>query len=156
MIISCGECGRDVSDKAAACPHCGAPAAAKPARAANQPNRTGKGFSIPWRWVFPIAAAAATFATKPDVERLEDKIYNEALAFVQDQQITEDDNILSGFIKIGCALDARACAEEITARAVIRDRDLIFFRSATITIEGTEISCWGALGDWRCDNSGKQ
>lgn len=155
MIISCGECGKDVSDKATACPHCGAPPTARPAQAANRSTAGGRGFSIPWRWIFPLAAAAITFATKPDVDLLKDKIYNEALAMVQDQQITEDDNILSGFIKIGCALDARACAEEITARAVIRDRDLVFFRSATITIEGSEISCWGALGDWRCDNSEK-
>jgi len=27
-LIKCGECGRDVSDKAAACPHCGAPTVA--------------------------------------------------------------------------------------------------------------------------------
>jgi hypothetical protein len=34
MLIDCSECGRRISDKAAACPHCGAPVSAAPRRQA--------------------------------------------------------------------------------------------------------------------------
>ena len=38
-LIACGECGREISDKAAACPHCGAPMKAPVAPAAPGPHR---------------------------------------------------------------------------------------------------------------------
>ena len=34
-LIACGECGREISDRAATCPHCGAPASPE-ATAANE------------------------------------------------------------------------------------------------------------------------
>jgi uncharacterized membrane protein YvbJ len=40
-LINCGECGKEVSDKAANCPNCGAPiASAKETRAAGAPLTT--------------------------------------------------------------------------------------------------------------------
>lgn len=152
MIISCAECGKDVSDKASACPHCGAPPFAPAMKAAAEPAEPRRAFKIPWGWIVPVAVAVIAFATKPEISRLENMIYEEALAFAQDQQITEDDNLLSGFLKFGCVLDAPACAEEMTRRTVIRDRDLLLLRIATITLDGTEASCWGVLGDWWCND----
>lgn len=151
MIVSCAECGKEVSDKATACPHCGAPPAPLAAQAATAPKEEHRGFSIPWGWVIPLAVAVVAFATKPEVSRLEDMVYEEALAAAQNQEITEDDNLLSGFLKFGCVLDAPACAEEMTNRTVIRDRDLLLFRIATITLDDAEASCWGVFGDWWCN-----
>lgn len=151
MIVSCGECGKDVSDKAAACPHCGAPVP-QTAQTASAPAEPRRSVSIPWGWIIPVVIAAIAFATKPEVSRLEDMIYEEALAAAQNQEITEDDNLLSGFLKFGCVLDAPACAEEMTNRTVIRDRDLLLIRIATITLDDAEASCWGIFGDWWCND----
>ncbi|WP_315125244.1 zinc-ribbon domain-containing protein [Comamonas antarctica] len=57
-LISCGECGREVSDKAAACPHCGAPVGSSEAvtsRSASeaQPKKTSR-----WRWVIGVPVGA--------------------------------------------------------------------------------------------------
>ncbi len=37
-LISCPECGREISDRATACPHCGCPVSAMPARTAASVN----------------------------------------------------------------------------------------------------------------------
>ncbi|KTG17751.1 MULTISPECIES: zinc ribbon domain-containing protein [unclassified Guyparkeria] len=43
-MMECPECGKEVSDKAAACPNCGAPIAAPPPKAA-RPGREPDGVS---------------------------------------------------------------------------------------------------------------
>jgi predicted amidophosphoribosyltransferase len=48
-LIKCSECGKDVSDKATACPNCGAPIGSEraPQRRANTPVRVVR---AGWRW----------------------------------------------------------------------------------------------------------
>lgn len=63
-LISCGECGKEISDKAAACPHCGAPVASEapqvgryyqdmPPPVMNPPKSGGSSW---WKWVIGIPA----------------------------------------------------------------------------------------------------
>jgi hypothetical protein len=48
-LIKCSECGKDVSDKATACPNCGAPIGSEraPQRRGNTPVRVVR---AGWRW----------------------------------------------------------------------------------------------------------
>lgn len=53
-LIPCGECGREVSDKAAACPHCGAPVSSGESVQnrrveESQPRKTSR-----WKWVVGV------------------------------------------------------------------------------------------------------
>lgn len=61
-LIECAECKKEVSDKAAACPHCGAPVAAAPSKrgtyyadtpavAAAPEKATGPGW---WKWLIGV------------------------------------------------------------------------------------------------------
>ncbi|MES2973404.1 MAG: zinc ribbon domain-containing protein [Pseudomonadota bacterium] len=52
-LIACGECGKEISDKAAACPHCGAPLAAPTATPMLVLEPPPK--SSVWGWVLGIA-----------------------------------------------------------------------------------------------------
>ena len=45
-LVACTECGKEISDKAASCPHCGAPAAMPAQPPAAQPASFGKLFLI--------------------------------------------------------------------------------------------------------------
>ena len=56
-LISCTECGKQISDKASACPHCGAPVTA-PNEAAAEPVKKGPKL---WLWV-PLGLVAAFLA----------------------------------------------------------------------------------------------
>ncbi|MBD9583585.1 zinc ribbon domain-containing protein [Delftia sp. DLF01] len=51
-LIACEECGKMVSDKAAACPQCGAPIAGAPSSAPVAPPSEQKG-SI-WKWIIGL------------------------------------------------------------------------------------------------------
>lgn len=60
-LIACGECGKEISDKAPACPHCGAPSESTPAKsiggpAPQPPPGSGSGGGI-WKWVVGVPVA---------------------------------------------------------------------------------------------------
>lgn len=61
-LIACAECGKEISDKAAACPHCGAPVASEapkvgryyqdmPPPVMNPPKSGGSGW---WKWLIGV------------------------------------------------------------------------------------------------------
>ena len=56
-LIACAECGKEISDKAAACPHCGAPVAA--VAQAEPPTEKKSGPKL-WLWI-PLGLVAAFF-----------------------------------------------------------------------------------------------
>lgn len=79
MLIKCGECGKDISDKAAACPSCGAPMAASvggvpTGGVASEPVAAKSGGGA-WKWVVGVPVLLVVLflgfgATRPvDPER---------------------------------------------------------------------------------------
>jgi hypothetical protein len=75
-LMSCPECGKQVSDKAAACPHCGAPIAAS-------------------------SSSAAPRAGEPRAEHGEPvEVYNPR----QDQFLTRNRGCLEVFVSLGLAI----------------------------------------------------
>ena len=56
-LVSCQECGKEISDKAASCPHCGAPqggAVAQPIPVVVTEVKKGSGV---WKWILGIPVA---------------------------------------------------------------------------------------------------
>ena len=60
-MIACAECGKEISDKAAACPHCGAPVAAALAKTSGgplpKPPPVANGGAARWKWFVGIPVA---------------------------------------------------------------------------------------------------
>lgn len=56
-LIACGECGKQISDKAASCPHCGAPSAAKTEPLPLEEPRAARKRRL-WLWI-PLGLLAA-------------------------------------------------------------------------------------------------
>jgi DNA-directed RNA polymerase subunit RPC12/RpoP len=59
VLIKCSECSKEVSDKATACPHCGAPIAAQPVPVSAPQERpvhvqVVKEKSNTWKWVIGV------------------------------------------------------------------------------------------------------
>lgn len=59
-LIKCTECGRDLSDKAAACPGCGAPIPSSSDEVRAGPNAVKAGFASRTQWLILCLIVAAT------------------------------------------------------------------------------------------------
>lgn len=57
-LIACKECGKEISDKAAACPHCGAPVRASEPVVNRWAEEPKKEKSSIWKWVVGVPVGA--------------------------------------------------------------------------------------------------
>ncbi len=80
-LIKCPECGREVSDKAAACPQCGYPLTQPPA----SPSSRGKAGAVIFRVVTVLLLAAIAFSSAfPLVQRFSSPISDFAFNMATD------------------------------------------------------------------------
>lgn len=59
-LVSCSECGKEISDKATSCPHCGAPKTGNAATQASSVQPQAKKGGL-WKWVIGIPIALFAF-----------------------------------------------------------------------------------------------
>lgn len=91
-LILCRECGKYFSERAAACPHCGCPAAtpAQPAgEAETAKTNTRHGRSV-WRWLAPVMVVGLLLLTCPGEAAHKQRISSMWRDFVQDEAETRN------------------------------------------------------------------
>ncbi|MGH1349748.1 MAG: zinc-ribbon domain-containing protein [Methyloligellaceae bacterium] len=151
MLITCSECSEKISDKARACPKCGAP---------NRKNRFSAGgfFGKAVLCVLVLIALALAIAplTKPGHARFETMVHNHLVQKLAQQNLSREDNFVKRFIKIGCKLSTHECARIIRERMQVEFQDHLFARSATITTDKGTNKCLGIYGNWWCTPPNKK
>ncbi|BCE00099.1 hypothetical protein [Marinicellulosiphila megalodicopiae] len=86
--------------------------------------------------------------SKPDEQSLKDMYYQKILNDVQ--QINEDDNLLSGALKVACILTKDDCAQSIVDNLNIQSTDYFAMKLAKVQIQSNENICLGVFNTWKC------
>lgn len=102
-----------------------------------------------------LLALAAGFAvvSKPSQEALEKQIHAEILFDAKEMKVGEDDDFLSGTMKLACRMAPEDCARQIFNTMVkFRVEDQIVLRIAEVTIQDERRTCYGFYNTWKCDH----
>lgn len=149
VLITCSECKKEISNKAKSCPHCGAPLSSGQKTASGAGSFLRQYFS----WIVIFIVALFVLITKPTSADFEAKLHNDIILSLAKQQISDQDTIVSGLIKLGCSLSKEECARLIRKQMTVETKDYFIALSARVQHSTETTKCIGAVGNWWCSRS---
>ncbi len=148
VLITCSECKKEISNKAKACPHCGAPV-----NSAQNALGLGSFLKQYFSWIVIFLVVLFILVSKPTSADFEEKLHTDILVELAKQKISEEDTIVSGLIKLGCSLSREECAKLIRNQMTVETKDYFVALSAKVIHPEETTNCIGAVGNWWCRRS---
>ena len=101
--------------------------------------------------ILAIAAVVGHF-TKPSDEQFAKYVHQRMKIEISSNKLSKDDNLLSGLMKVGCALDLESCANVMLSNMTASYNDYIVMRTVSLGMkDGSKLgTCWGGFKFWWC------